>query len=86
MKNNTRQCFCIPPSSLTEYGYVPSLVTENEPGHSPMAGEGKTPWYWGKTIERAEQICARVNQKRFGISPATANRIVASTMFEGETA
>jgi hypothetical protein len=42
--------------------------------------ESQTPWYWGKTLERAEQVCDRVNRDRFNISPKTAMRIVASSM------
>ncbi len=43
-----RQCFYIPPSSFVEgCGFVPSLVTENEPGHSPMIGKDDDthPWF-----------------------------------------
>lgn len=78
-----RQCFYISPvQQVSEHGYIPSLVTENEPGHAMMIGkgEGSTPWFWGKTLERAEQVCDRVNKQRYGISPKTALRIVASSM------
>ena len=77
-----RQCFYIPDGQRDEHGYIPSLVTENEPGHSPMTGkgEGSTPWYWGKTYRRAQEVCERVNLDRYGIGPATAWRIVTSSM------
>jgi len=81
--NQPRQCYYISPCQFDEdRGYVPSLVTENEAGHQPMRGnsEEQTPWYWGKTLDRAEQVCDRVNKQRFDISPATAMRIVASSM------
>ena len=78
-----RQCFVILETQYDEHGYIPSLVTENEPGHAPMMGNGEhaTPWYWGKTIERAKEVCARVNKQRFGITEQTAERILASSMF-----
>lgn len=83
--NTKRQCFFIPEGQRDEYGYIPSLVTENEPGHSPMTGdESQTPWYWGKTRERAERVCDRINKQRFGITPKTATRIVVSSMFNQE--
>ncbi len=78
---SNRQCYFVTESQRDEYGFIPSLVTENEPDHSPMIGEYATPWYWGKTIERAREVCARVNLQRFGISEQTADRIVASSMF-----
>ena len=78
-----RQCFVILESQRDENGYIPSLVTENEPGHQPATGNGpcSVPWYWGDTFERAEKVCARVNLDRYGITEATAARIVASSMF-----
>lgn len=83
-----RQCFVILATEYDEgFGYVPCLVTENEPGYGAMRGngEGATPWYWGKTMERAEEVCAHFNQERYGISKATATRIVCSSMFCRET-
>ena len=80
-----RQCFVILASQFDEHGYIPSLVTEHEPGHAPMTGRDElaAPWYWGKTYERAKEVCARVNRERFGISEQTAMRIVASSMAAG---
>lgn len=78
-----RQCMYISPLEYDEgRGFVPSLVVENEAGHSPMRGQGKfaEPWYWGKTLERANEVCDRVNKQRYNISPKTAARIVASSM------
>lgn len=78
-----RECFYISPLEYDEgRGFVPSLVVENEAGHSPMRGNGKfaEPWYWGDTIERANEVCDRVNKQRYGISHQTQMRIVASSM------
>jgi hypothetical protein len=63
-------------------GFVPSLVIENEAGHSPMRGrtDDQEPWYWGKTLDNARQTCDRVNLQRYGISRKTQLRIVASSM------
>jgi len=78
-----RRCYYIPFDQSDEHGFIPSLVVENEAGHSPMIGRDalSTPWYWGKTIERAKEVCARYNKQHFGITQATADRIVASSMF-----
>ena len=80
-----RQCFAILETLQDQYGYIPTLVTEGEPGHAPMVGngEGATPWYWGETRERAQEVCDRVNRDRFGITPKTALRIIASSMAAG---
>ncbi len=82
-KIEPRECFYISPLQFDEgRGFVPSLVVENEAGHSPMRGrsDAQEPWYWGKTLERAEAVCDRVNLKRYNISRKTAARIVASSM------
>ena len=77
-----RQCYYISVRQYDEHGFIPSLVTENEAGHRPMTGRGNgaAPWYWGKTLDRAEEVCARVNLQRFGINQDTAERIVASSI------
>ena len=77
-----RQCFIILETQQDEHGYIPSLVTENEPGHAPMTGRDAdaVPWYWGKTRERAQAVADRVNLQRYGISHKTALRIMATTM------
>ncbi len=49
-------------------------------------GDDAVPWYWGKTRERAQQVCDRVNRDRYGISPKTALRIIASSMRAGNLA
>ncbi|GAG23292.1 unnamed protein product [marine sediment metagenome] len=76
------QCYWIDPAQDAEptSGYVPSLVVENESGHSPLAGRGKyaAPWTWGKTYEKAVEVCKHVNNRN-GVTPEEANRIVASS-------
>ena len=82
-QGESRQCFYISPLEYDEgRGFVPSLVVENEAGHSPMRGRttDQEPWYWGDTLERANEVCDRVNLQRYNISPKTAMRIVASSM------
>jgi len=80
-----RWCYYIPPCQDNPRGFIPSLVTEHEAGHSPMTGRGEhaEPWYWGDTLERAQEVCARYNLDRLGISKRTASRIVASSMAAG---
>ena len=62
-------------------GYVPSVVTENEPGHQPLlgSGEGAAPWVWGKTLAEAKATCKAANEKR-GFSDEDCWNIVASSM------
>lgn len=79
-----RQCFYVPAAQnpAEHGGYVPSLVVENEPGHSPMAGNPEqlqAPWVWGATLDEARAACAKANQ-RLGLSEADVNDIVLSSM------
>ena len=79
-----RQCYYISPSqNPDEYGgYVPSLVVENEPGHSPLVGDPakhQAPWIWGQTLVEAETICNKLNAKH-GLSELDQHKIVASSM------
>jgi hypothetical protein len=81
--NEPRQCFAILPAQFhPELGYVPSLVTEGEAGHSPMVGRGELsePWYWGTDYEEAKRICAKANQETFGLTEAEALDILASSI------
>jgi len=80
-----RECYYIDPSQVpTKQGYIPSLVTENMPGHVLLSGqgEGSEPWYWGPTLELAEATCKMMNERR-GISEEDAFKIVASSMGSG---
>lgn len=76
-----RKCFWIPAEPYDENGYVPSLVTEGEPGHAPLTGKGScaAPWYWGKTYEEAQRVCDKENDK-LGVTPREAAEIVLSSM------
>lgn len=82
-----RQCYWV---SETQYdegkGYVPSLVTEDEPGHSPLRGkdDSQTPWYWGDTIEKAREVVEQANRDTFGIEPEQAEEILLSSMNAGK--
>jgi hypothetical protein len=76
-----RWCFYIPSGQFDEHGYIPSVVTEGEPGHAPLRGQGAgaSAWYWGKTQEEAEAIAAEANA-RLGLSPEEALEIILSSM------
>jgi len=76
-----RKCFYIPVEQFDENGYIPSVVTEGEPGHSPMRGKGEcaAPWYWGKTYEEAQARCTAENEA-MGISFEDALEIVLGSM------
>lgn len=78
-----RMCFYIVEGQFhPTNGYIPSLVTEDEPGHSPMAGRGELsePWYWGTDLETARRVCAMVNLEDFGLTEEDAADIVASSI------
>lgn len=77
-----RQCFYILDALKTEGGYVPALVTENEPGYAPMSGDPdklQTPWVWGPTKGMPSGQAADRNAQ-MGLSPDDVARIVASSM------
>jgi hypothetical protein len=77
-----RRCFWIPAEPFDENGWVPSIVIEGEPGHTPLAGNGQCarPWYWGKTYDEARAVCVRENEKTFRLSPGEALTIVMSSI------
>jgi hypothetical protein len=77
-------CFWIPVEPHDENGWVPSVATEGEPGHAPLAGKGShaRPWYWGKSYEQAREVCAAANA-RIGITPQAACEIVLSSLSAG---
>lgn len=78
-----RQCFVILNDQFhPERGYVPSLVTENQPGHAPLVGRDELarPWFWGRTLEEAEATCERVNRETFGLEPDETLQIVISSI------
>jgi hypothetical protein len=77
-----RTCFYIPPDAYVEgKGFVPSLVTEGEPGHAPLAGSDELaqPWYWGNTYEDAKAIALEENGK-LGLTRDDVTEIILSSM------
>ena len=78
-EDRPRRCLWI--SGVTLHGqYVPSLVTEGEPGHVPVSDTVAVaePWQWGERREDAERAADLVNQAAFGLTPQQAQTIVAS--------
>ncbi len=76
------QCFIVFEDQRDEHGFIPSLVTEGEWGHAPLRGDPEklqSPWYWGTTIEEAQQVCAAQN-RRLGLTEDDVLRITASSM------
>jgi hypothetical protein len=75
-----RKCYYIPAEQFDDEGWIPSLVTEGEPGHAPFTGNGPcaSPWHWGRTYEDACALAARMNAQDFGLAPAEALKIVIS--------
>lgn len=77
-----RTCFWIDPAQDGSEGWIPSVVTEGEPGHSPLKGNPeklRAPWIWGVTLEQAQAVCAVENAKN-GVSPDDALEILMSSM------
>lgn len=77
-----RRCLYVPPDSFDEgHGYVPSIVEEGKPGHTPLRGNGSgaRPWYFGMTYEAA---CQRAEQDNLemGITPEDARQIILSSI------
>jgi hypothetical protein len=83
MPDEPRKCFYIPADAFVPgKGWIPSLVTENEPGHAPLAGDGSyfaEPWYWGMTFQEARTIAAAENAK-LGLTEQDVNDIIISSM------
>jgi hypothetical protein len=83
-----RKCFYIDPTQdpAEHGGYVPSLVVENEAGHSPLAGNTRSltaPWVWGQDLATAERVCTQANAVTYGLSPTDVNEIIFSSMTAG---
>lgn len=82
-----RFCYWVNPTSGpiqigTQVGYILSAVEENQKGHSPMKGNPaklQAPWVWGPTLEDAEAIAQRMNEK-LGLSERDVAEIIASSM------
>lgn len=62
-------------------GYVPTVVTEGEAGHSPLVGSGELsePWYWGNDKATAEKIADDFNT-RLGVTRDDVTEIVISSI------
>lgn len=87
--NAPRQCLWIDPAQdpAVHGGYVPSLVIEGEPGHSPLAGRSESsdapagrPWVWGPSLEQAEYTAAELNATTYGLSREDSTQIVLSSI------
>lgn len=80
VEQKPRQAIVVLETSLTEHGYVPSVVTENVAGHSPLTGQGECaqPWYWGHDLAKAKEIASDYNT-RLGLTPEDVRDIVASS-------
>jgi hypothetical protein len=80
-----RQCFYIPESQSDEQGWIPSLFTENEPGHAPLTGNGPcaAPWHWGRTLEEARAFAEQENARTFGLTPDDSLAILLSSIRAG---
>ena len=76
--------------------FIPCMVTENVAGYRPMGKprngmmgpttiDDPMPWYWGKTDAECQAHCDSYNREHFGIEPAEALRIIASSMRANRT-
>lgn len=81
-----RRAFYVNETMKTEHGYIPSVVTEDEPGHTPMRGNGPyaSPWYWGHDITIARKIAAQANDA-LGLTDSDVRDIIASSFRASET-
>jgi hypothetical protein len=82
-----RQCFYIPIDGNPDgKGFIPSLVTEGEPGHSPMGDwrsdgiSSPLPYRWGNDYDEAVLVAERTNLSTFGLDREACIEIVASSM------
>jgi hypothetical protein len=75
---SNRRAFVILPEGQTEHGFIPAMVTENEPGYGLMSGNGPgaAPWYWGDR-ELAERTAKSSNEK-LGLSEQDVADIIRS--------
>lgn len=82
-----RFCFIVLVDQCNSQGYIPSVVYEDEDGHSPLIGSGEhsQPWFWGRPgfseegWEQAQRICAEENA-RLGLTPENVAEITASSI------
>jgi hypothetical protein len=78
-----RTCFWIDPAQdpADHGGYVPSLVTEDAPGHAPLTGNDAlaAAYTWGSDLETAKHVCDEQNASTYGLSTKEALEIVLSS-------
>jgi len=86
MDNEKRWCYYVTGMHRDEAGgtegFIPSKVTEGEPGHQLMKGDPEqmqAPWVWGPSLETAQATADSMNQ-RMGITKEDSAKIVASSM------
>lgn len=78
--SDKRTAFFIPSEQFDENGYIPSIVVEDEPGHTPLrGGPNGTPWYWGRTYNEAAAVCRKANADK-GLSQEDVSTIIGSSM------
>lgn len=80
--SDPRKCFYISHDAHVQgKGFIPSIVTEGEPGHAPLVGSGDLaePWFWGETYEEAKAIALEENGK-LGLTRDDITEIIASSM------
>lgn len=72
-------------------GYRVSIVFEGESGHYPTGdgpesklpeGQRRAPWYWGETLEQAQDAADAANA-RLGYTPRDVAIIIGSSMARG---
>lgn len=76
-----RWCYFIPLDGFVPgKGFRVSVVFENEPSHYQTGGDGKEPWFWGMTYEEAEEVAAKQNETKLGLSARDVWDIISSSM------
>lgn len=53
-------------------------MVEGQQGHWPLLSpsDGTTPWYWGLSLEEAQEKCDLANREDFGLEPEEAQVII----------
>lgn len=61
--------------------FIPCLIKENVGGYFPMRGRGElsSPWYWGTSHERCQELCDQQN-KKMGLTDVDVMEIVSSSI------
>ncbi|GAA0547178.1 hypothetical protein GCM10010172_31190 [Paractinoplanes ferrugineus] len=80
-----RRAFYVDATMQTENGFIPSVVTEDEPGHTPMRGSGPlaSPLFWGDDLATARQIAEQANTD-LGLTDSDVRDIVTSSFRASE--